>query len=72
MSKREYLKWSLDQRYLLPPSLHDWLPENHAVYRFLELVNQLDISEITERDQEKDRQEDDQGCLGPTEDELPD
>ena len=54
MPEREYLNWSLDQQYLLPPSLHDWLPENHAVYRFLELVNQLDISEITKRDQEKD------------------
>lgn len=54
MTERNHLAWSVDQQYLLPPSLHDWLPENHAVYRFLELVNQLDISEITSRDLMKD------------------
>lgn len=54
MAEDKYLSWSIDQQYLLPPSLRDWLPENHAVYRFLELVNQLDISEITARDRSKD------------------
>lgn len=54
MLKRKYLNWSLDQQYLLPPSLHEWLPESHAVYRFLELVNELDISCITEGDEGKD------------------
>jgi len=54
MTEGKYLSWCLDQQYLLPPSLRDWLPENHAVYRFLELVNQLDISEITARDRSKD------------------
>ena len=37
------------QSYLLPPSLEDWLPENDLVYFVLDTVNELDISAITEK-----------------------
>ncbi|NIP22924.1 MAG: IS5/IS1182 family transposase, partial [Phycisphaerae bacterium] len=38
----------------LPPSVHDWLPENNLVYFILDTVNELDISAITQKyEQEK-------------------
>src|ERR1700730_11797829 len=35
-----------DQDLLLPPSLRDWLPENHLVYFVSDVVDQLDLSKI--------------------------
>jgi hypothetical protein len=32
--------------FLLPPSLRDWLPENHRVYFVSDVVDQLDLSKI--------------------------
>ena len=32
--------------FLLPPSLRDWLPENHLVYFVSDVVDQLDLSKI--------------------------
>lgn len=36
----------LDQPFLLPPSLQDWLPENHLARFIAELVVELDLSKI--------------------------
>ena len=36
----------LDQPFLLPPSLQDWLPENHLARFIAELTNGLDLSKI--------------------------
>jgi transposase len=36
----------LDQPFLLPPSLQDWLPEDHLARFIAELTNGLDLSEI--------------------------
>jgi transposase len=36
----------LDQPYLLPPSLQDWLPENHLARFIAEVTNELDLSAI--------------------------
>jgi transposase len=33
--------------YLFPPSMSDWLPENHLARFVVEVVDQLDLSEIT-------------------------
>src|SRR5260370_42418208 len=33
-----------EQELLLPPSLRDWLPENHLVYFGSDVVDQLDLS----------------------------
>src|SRR5260370_41290692 len=33
-----------EQELLLPPSLRDWLPENHLVYFVSDVVDQLDLS----------------------------
>ena len=35
-----------DQEYLLPPALRDWLPKDHLVLYVMDLVGELDLSEI--------------------------
>jgi transposase len=35
-----------DQMFLLPPSLRDWLPEEHLAYFLSDLVDELDLSEF--------------------------
>lgn len=35
-----------DQEYLLPPALRDWLPKDHLVFYVMDLVGELDLSEI--------------------------
>ena len=54
MARKQYRDWSLDQPYLLPPSLRDWVPSDHRVFRVVEVVEELDISEITEEMTSKD------------------
>ena len=36
-----------DTAYLLPPSVDDWLPKDHLARFLVEIVDQLDLSEIT-------------------------
>jgi transposase len=45
---------ALDQALLLPPSLHDWLPDNHLARFLADVVNQLDLSAIYASYDEKD------------------
>ena len=45
MSKT-YRPYQPEQDLLLPPSLRDWLPENHLAYFVSDLVDQLDLSAI--------------------------
>ena len=35
-----------DQVFLMPPSLHDWVPEGHLVWTVLDAVGELDLSAI--------------------------
>ena len=44
----------LDQALLLPPSLHDWLPEDHVAHFVADIVKQLDLSAIYASYDEKD------------------
>ena len=53
MSK-SYQPWTQDQGYLLPPSLRDWLPEDHLAWFILEAVSQLDLSAIERAIESKD------------------
>ena len=53
MSK-SYQPWTQDQAYLLPPSVRDWLPEDHLAWFILEVVSQLDLSAIERAIQSKD------------------
>lgn len=45
MSKR-YRVYEPDQMFLLPPSLREWLAEDHLAYFVSDLVDDLDLSEI--------------------------
>jgi transposase len=53
MSKR-FRTCSLDQPFLLPPSLQDWLPEDHLARFVADVVRQLDLSEIYDHYERKD------------------
>ena len=50
---REFLPYDLDQLYLLPPSLKEWLPTDHLVFFVSDVVDSLDLSAIM-REYEKD------------------
>jgi transposase len=41
-----YRTYLPEQELLLPPSLREWLPENHLVYFVSDVVDQLDLSAI--------------------------
>lgn len=45
MAKR-YRVYEPDQLFLMPPSLGEWLPEDHLAYFVSDLVEDLDLSEI--------------------------
>lgn len=45
MNKR-FRSCSLDQPFLLPPSLHDWLPQNHLARFIADVVAELDLNDI--------------------------
>src|SRR3979411_3515614 len=44
-----------EQDLLLPPSLGDWLPEDHLVYCVSDVVDELDLSAIESVYEEEDR-----------------
>jgi transposase len=44
---KTYRPYLPEQDLLLPPSLRDWLPENHLAYFVSDLVEHLDLSAIT-------------------------
>lgn len=48
MSKT-YLPYDPGQQLLLPVALQEWLPEGHLAYFISDIVDQLDLSEITAR-----------------------
>jgi len=53
MSKR-FRVCSLEQEFLLPPSLQDWLPEDHLARFMADVVNELDLSAIYAEYERKD------------------
>ena len=48
MSKT-YLPYEPDRQLLLPAALQEWLPDDHLAYFISDVVDQLDLSEITAR-----------------------
>ncbi len=54
MSK-SYLPYDPDQQLLLPQALQEWLPEDHLAYFISDLVDQLDLPEITDRYEQERR-----------------
>lgn len=51
---KSYRPYAPDQSYLLPPSPSEWLPAGHLAYFILDLVADLDLSEIERPLQAKD------------------
>ena len=45
--KFQPIKW--DTAYQLPPSVQDWLPENHLARFAVDIMDQLDLSELVKR-----------------------
>ena len=41
-----FLPCDRNQTYLLPPSLTDWLPEDHLAWFVLDAVEQIDLSQF--------------------------
>src|SRR3972149_6581209 len=41
-----YLPYDIDQRLLLPPDMRAWLPEGHLALFILDVVGELDLSQI--------------------------
>jgi len=54
MPEKQFRDWNPDQPFLLPPSLQDWLPEDHPVYMMLDILEELDVSAIEEKYRRKD------------------
>jgi transposase len=44
-----------EQDFLLPPSLREWLPENHLAYFVSEIIDQLDLGEIERHYEREER-----------------
>jgi transposase len=54
MSKT-YRPYEPDQLFLMPPSLTDWLADNHMVYFVREILNTIDLSPITSVYEDEER-----------------
>ncbi len=44
-----FLPYEPDQRFLLPPSASEWLPENHLVYFVSDVIDRLDLEKFYAR-----------------------
>jgi transposase len=49
-----FIEDDIDQSLMMPPSLHDWLPENHLARFIADLVKSLDLSAFYRSYEEKD------------------
>lgn len=49
-----YKEWNPRQGFLLPPNPLEWLPDHHVVHFLLDVVADLDVSEMEEAIQAKD------------------
>jgi transposase len=47
MAEKTYREYDHDQMFLLPPSLKDWIPTDHLAYFVSDLVDLLDLSQIS-------------------------
>src|SRR6266851_510275 len=43
---KSYRAYLPEQDFLLPPSLREWLPENHLVYFVSDVIDNLDLSAL--------------------------
>ena len=52
---KTYRPYLPEQDFLLPPSLRDWLPEDHLAYFVSDLIDHVDLSAITKVYEAEDR-----------------
>ncbi len=52
---KTYRPYVPEQDLLLPPSLREWLPEDHLAFFVGDLIDQLDLSAITSVYEDEDR-----------------
>src|SRR5512132_1112350 len=52
---KTYRPYVPEQDLLLPPSLRDWLPEDHLAFFVSDLIDQLDLSAITATYEDEER-----------------
>ena len=52
---KTYLPYDPDQQLLLPAALQEWLPEDHLAYFISDVVDQLELSDITVRYEQERR-----------------
>jgi transposase len=52
---KTYRPYVPEQDLLLPPSLRDWLPEDHLAFFVSDLIDQLDLSAVTAVYEDEDR-----------------
>src|SRR5260370_12037261 len=50
-----YRPYFPEQDFLLPPSLREWLPEDHLSYFVSDLLDQLDLSQIEQHYEREER-----------------
>ena len=41
-----FIECDREQAFLMPPSLRDWMPEDHLVWTVLEAVEEMDLSDF--------------------------
>jgi hypothetical protein len=44
---QNFIECDREQAFLMPPSLREWLPEDHLAWFVLEAVEEMDLSEST-------------------------
>lgn len=44
-----FIQYDRYQQYILPPSVDEWLPEDHLARYIVEVIDQLDLSQLTNR-----------------------
>jgi len=54
MANKRYREWMVDQPLLLSPDIRRWLPDDHLVWFVIDLVGQLDLSDIDAQYQRKE------------------
>ena len=52
---KSYRPYFPEQDFLLPPSLREWLPEDHLAYFVSDLIDQLDLSAIESHYEREER-----------------
>ncbi|GCA97642.1 hypothetical protein NCCNTM_12770 [Mycolicibacterium sp. NCC-Tsukiji] len=53
---RDYRPWSVDQGYLIPPDLREWIEADHPVWTIIDVVGQIDTAAFHARPDHKKSQ----------------